>query len=414
MSNAHVVIVGAGHAGGSTAAFLRQYGHEGPITLLGEEPHPPYQRPPLSKAWLKGEADAPSLLLRPAEWYAENAVALRCSAQVADLDADARRLTLADGASLRYDILVLATGARARPLPVPGADLPGVLFLRDAADADRLKAAIGPGRRVVIAGGGYVGLEVAASARHLGAEVTVVERESRLVSRVACPILSEMFLRVHRRHGVQFRLATEVTAIRAGPDGVEGVALSDGTTAPADLVLVGVGAIPNDHLARRAGLSVRDGVIVDAHARTTRPEIYAVGDLTRRPVGLYEGDFRLESVPNALEQARQAAAHIVGRAPPPAETPWFWSDQYDLKLQIAGLPVDADATVVRGDPDGSSFAVFHLRGDRIRAVEAVNAPPEFMAGKQLIASGAPVDPVRLADASISMKAVGRPASPATQ
>lgn len=403
--NARVVIVGAGHAGGSAAAFLRQYGHEGQIVLIGDEPLLPYQRPPLSKAWLKGEADADSLSLKPAEWYAENNVSLRLSGVAERINRSEKTVTLASGEAIAYDFLILATGARARQLPIPGADLAGVLALRTAADAELLKHALGPGKRLAVVGGGYVGLEAAASARALGAEVVVIERESRVLARVACETLSHFFQDYHGARGVAFELNAGVEGFEGADGRIAGVRLSGGGVLPCDVALVGVGAIPNDELAKDAGLSTANGVVVDLEARTNDPSIFAVGDVTHRPLPLYERQFRLESVPNALEQAKQAASAILGRPGPAPEVPWFWSDQYDLKLQIAGLPFEADRQVVRGDVAAAKFAVFHLKGDLLQAVEAVNAPPEFMAGKQLIAKRTPVSVEKLADPTISMKDV---------
>lgn len=403
--NACVVIVGAGHAGGSAAAFLRQYGHEGRIVLIGDEPLLPYQRPPLSKAWLKGEADADSLALKPADWYGENNVFLRLSGVAERINRSTKTVILASGEAISYDFLILATGARARQLPIPGADLAGVLALRTAADAELLKHALGPGKRLAVIGGGYVGLEAAASARALGAEVVVVERESRVLARVACETLSTFFQEYHRTRGVAFELDAGVEAFEGADEHINGVRLSDGHLLPCDVALVGVGAIPNDELAKDAGLATANGVVVDLDARTDDPAIFAIGDVTHRPLPLYERQFRLESVPNALEQAKQAASAILGRPGPAPEVPWFWSDQYDLKLQIAGLPFEADRQVVRGDVAAAKFAVFHLKGDLLQAVEAVNAPPEFMAGKQLIAKRTPVSAEKLADTTVSMKEV---------
>ncbi|MDB5441329.1 MAG: ferredoxin reductase [Caulobacteraceae bacterium] len=402
---AGVLILGAGHAGGSAAAFLRQYGHTGPITLIGEEPLAPYQRPPLSKAWLKGEADADELMLKDPAWYGENGIDLRLSATAQSLNRGARQVTLKDGAILAYEHLIIATGARARTLPLPGADLAGVVVLRNAADAEIIKRALVPGARLAVIGGGYVGLEVAASARALGAEATVIEREARVLARVACEPLSNFFQDYHRARGVAFELSAGVEAIFGSEGRAAGVRLASGRVVEADLVLIGVGAIPNDAIARDAGLECHDGIVVDLTARTADPAIFAIGDVTHRPLPLYDRMFRLESVPNALEQAKQAAAAIVGRSGPAPETPWFWSDQYDLKLQIAGLPFDVDSLVLRGDPASARFAVFHLKGDLIQAVEAVNAPPEYMMGRQMIGARRPIDRARLADPAISMKEV---------
>lgn len=407
-----IVIVGAGHAGGSAAAFLRQYGYTGAITLIGEEPIAPYQRPPLSKAWLKGEADAEALMLRPESFYPENDITLILDTKVERIDRAAKTVAWARGGTAPYSHLILATGSRARRIPLPGLELNGVMELRTAADADKLKAALGPGKRLAVIGGGYIGLEAAASARALGAEVVIIEREARVLARVACEALSTFFQAYHARHGVHFVLGAGVEAI-VGADGrAAAVRLAGGALIEADAFLVGVGAVPNQELAAEAGLACNDGVVVDLEARTSDPSIFAIGDCTRRPLPLYaERMHRLESVPNALEQAKQAASAILGRPQPAGEVPWFWSDQYDLKLQIAGLPFEATQIVIRGEPASdsegrASFAVFHLDAEnRIKAVEAINAAPEFMAGRQLIGQRKPVAPDKLRDMSISMKAV---------
>lgn len=395
-----IVIIGAGHAGGTAAALLRQYGHEGPILLAGEEAAPPYQRPPLSKAWLKGEAGLEDLLLRPESFYAEKDIQLRTGVTATAIDRAGRTVAFADGTVEPYDALILALGSTARRLPIPGADRPDLLELRTLADAERLKAALGPGRRLAVVGGGYVGLEAAASARALGAQAVVIERMDRVLARVASRALSDVFTARHRAEGVEILTGAEVTRFED-----TGVRLADGRLIAADAILVGVGALACDGLATAAGLACDDGVVVDEQARTSDPAIWAIGDMTRRPVPVHDGVFRLESVPNALEQAKQAAAAITGRPPPAPEVPWFWSDQYDLKLQIAGLPGAADRQVVRGDPAAPGFAVFHMVGDRIVCVEAVNAPAEFMAGKQFIGRRTPVDEAKLADPAVSMKAV---------
>ncbi len=407
----HIVIVGAGHAGGSVAAFLRQYGFEGPITIIGEEPIAPYQRPPLSKAWLKGDATPESLMLRPSSFYAENNIALRLNTRVESLDRTAKAVRLIGGETIQYDTLILATGRRARRISLPGIALDGVLELRTAADADKLKAALSaPGKRLAVIGGGYIGLEAAASARALGAEAVVIEKESRVLARVACQELSTFFQDYHRQKGVGFELGAGVDAIEGDGGHAVGLRLSDGRLIEADSVLVGVGAVANDELAKDSGLECENGILVDLAAQTSDPAVYAIGDCSRRPLPHYDRIGHLESVPNALEQAKQAAAHITGRSPPPHEVPWFWSDQYDLKLQIAGLSYDATQIVIRGDPaaipDAARFAVFHLTADhKVQAVEAVNAPPEFMAGRQLIASRKPVATDKLRDMSVSMKEV---------
>ncbi len=404
-TGAGVVIVGAGHAGGTAAALLRQYGYQGKIALVGEEPIAPYQRPPLSKAWLKGEADADSLMLKPHSFYQGAGIDLVLGVKVESLSPATRTVRLSGGAELAYDTLILATGARARTLPIPGADLVGVMSLRSAADAEALKAALGPGRRLAVIGGGYIGLEAAASGRALGAEVVVIEREAHILARVAKEPLCSFLTDYHRARGVDFEVDAVVEAFEGKDGHVAGVRLGDGRLIACDAVLLGVGLVRNDELAKAAGLECANGVVVDVNARTSDPAIFAIGDVTHRPMPLYDRMFWLESVANALEQAKQAAAAIVGRPAPANEVTWNWSDQYDLKLQFAGYPFDTDDILVRGDPASAKFAVFHLKGDIIRSLEAVNAPAEFMGGRQLIAAQRPISRARLADVSVSMKEV---------
>ncbi len=402
-----IVIVGAGHAGGSAAALLRQYGHKGEIVLIGEELAPPYQRPPLSKAYLKGDADLESLKLRPDDFYADQDIVLRLGTRVGSVDRDARRVRLQGGGEVAYDVLILATGSINRRLPIEGAGPHELHELRSLADAERLKAVIQPGARVLIIGGGYIGLEAAASSRVLGAEATIVELAPRVLARVACEELSGFFQDYHRAKGVEILTGCSVAAIEHGRGGhICGARLADGRTIACDAIVVGVGAMACMELAEAAGLACANGVAVDEDARTSDPAVFAIGDMTWRPMPLYDGRrHRLESVPNALEQAKQAASAIMGRPRPKPEVPWFWSDQYDLKLQIAGVPFDSDRLIIRGRMDAARFAIFHLKGDRIQAVEAVNAPAEFMAGRLMIGQGKAVDPARLADPSVSMKEV---------
>lgn len=400
-----VVIIGAGHAGGTAAALLRQYAFEGPIAIVGDEPIAPYQRPPLSKAWLKGEADADALALKPEAFYAERDIDLRLSDPAVSIDRAAKTVTLKSGGVLAYDWLILATGARARRLTLPGADLAGVQVLRSAADAEDLKKALGPGKRLAVVGGGYIGLEAAASARALGAEAVVIEVQPRILARSSCDTLSEFFTNYHKARGVTFELGAAIEGFEGADGHVTGVRLAGGRVISCDIALLGVGIIPNDELAKAAGLTCDNGVVVDDQARTSDPSVFAIGDVSHRPLGLYARTARLESVANALEQAKQAACVIAERPPPPPEVTWNWSDQYDLKMQLAGMPFDADSLLVRGDPATAKFAVFHLKGDLIQAVEAVNAPAEFMAGRQLIGLRKPVDRAKLADPAISMKEV---------
>jgi 3-phenylpropionate/trans-cinnamate dioxygenase ferredoxin reductase subunit len=305
---------------------------------------------------------------------------------------------------LAYDYLVLALGARARRLPLAGADLNGVLELRSAADANRLKAALHPGAKLAVIGGGYIGLEATASARALGAEVTVIERESLVLARVACPILSEFFQAYHSAKGTAVEVNAEVAALEGADGTVAGVRLNEGRLIPCDAALIGVGAVPNDELARDAGLSCHNGIVVDLAARTHDPAIFAIGDCTSRPLLLYNRIGRLESVPNALEQAKQAAAMICGKPLPTPEVPWFWSDQYDLRLQIAGLPFDTMEIAIRGEVAAAKFALFHLTGDgTVQAVEAVNSAPEFMGGRRIIAKRKRLTRARIEDMSVSMQ-----------
>ena len=399
------LIIGAGHAGGTVAALLRQYGYEAPITMVGDEPLAPYQRPPLSKAWLKGEADADSLALRPDSFYAEAGIDLILNVRVTAIHRLAKTVDLSDGRTLAYETLIIATGARARTLPIPGADLVGVLTLRSAADAEALKALLGPGKRLAVIGGGYIGLEAAASALALGGSAVVLEREPRILARVSCEALSTFFTDYHRARGVAFELNAMVEGLEGEGGHVTGVRLEGGRIIACDAALIGVGAPPNEEIAKEAGLDCAGGIVVDEHARTADPGIFAIGDVTKRPLPLYERAFRLESVANALEQARQAACAITGRPAPAQEVTWNWSDQYDLKYQFAGMPFDVDDVLVRGDMTAAKFAVFHLKGDLIQAVEAVNAPAEFMMGKRLIGERRPISRERLADTTISMKEV---------
>ena len=398
-----IVIAGAGHAGGSAAAMLRQLGWKGGITVAGDEPIPPYQRPPLSKAWLKGKATAESLALRPLGFYNDADIELRLNDRVTKIDPAAHAVTFADGDTMHYQHLILATGSRARRIPLPGIDLGNVLELRTAADADRLKAVLGPGKRLAVVGGGYIGLEAAASARALGAEVTVIELAPRVLARVACEILSNFFQDFHRAQGVTIELNAGVKGLE-GDGTVTGVRLADGRLIPCDAALIGVGGVPNEELAKDASLACDGGIVVDLDARTSDPDIFAIGDVTKRPLPLYDRTMRLESVPNALEQAKQAASAICGRPRPPAEVPWFWSDQYELRLQIAGIPFDATRIVVRGDIASGKFALFHLTDDgTVQAVEAVNSSPEFMGGRRIVQRRKQLTPERIADLSVTMQ-----------
>ncbi|MBL6750058.1 MAG: FAD-dependent oxidoreductase [Nevskia sp.] len=402
-----VVVIGAGHGGAQLVAFLRQFGFAGSIVLVGDEAGIPYQRPPLSKAWLKGETTLDKLAMRPASFYAEQKIELRSGLRAEGIDTAARQVRLSNSEQLGYDELVLATGSYPRALPLVAAGLGNVLALRALPDAEKLRAALAPGKRLVIVGGGFIGLECAATARDLGAEVVVLEKAPRLLERVASAPISQFLHRYHEARGVTVVVDASITAVE-GQGRAEAVRLADGRRFACDSVLVGIGAVPATALAEAAGLACDNGVCVGADCRSSDPHIFAIGDVARRPHPLYGTALRLESVPSSLEQARLVAAAIAGREPGPPEVPWFWSDQYDLKLQMAGLPVAVDEVVIRGQPEGAGaefaakFAVFHLSQGRVTCVEAVNQPQAFMAGRKLIGSGKTVPAARLADPAVPL------------
>jgi 3-phenylpropionate/trans-cinnamate dioxygenase ferredoxin reductase subunit len=395
-----VVVVGAGHAGGTFVALLRQAGYAGDVLLLGAERHLPYQRPPLSKKLL---AESGVQWLRDEPFYAENSVAVGLDETVTAIDVAARCVDTSTGRRVEYDALVLATGARPRPLDVPGSELPGVQTLRTLEDAATLREAVGRAGPVVVVGGGYVGLEVAAVARSGGVPVAVLEREERVLARVASPALSGILADHHRGRGTDVRTGVEVVSFEGDSDGVRRIHLDDGRTVDATTVVVGVGAVPCDELAVRAGLQCRGGVVVDASSRTSDEAIWAVGDVTVRPRHDGGDPMRFESIPSATEQARQAVASIMGQPPVTLEVPWFWSDQFDLKLKIAGVVQPPYDTVLRGDPGTGSFALFHHRSGRLVAVEAANANADFMAGRRLLSANRTVDPARLGDPTVPLR-----------
>lgn len=399
--SAHTVILGAGQAAAQTVASLRQEGYAGAITVVGEEPYPPYQRPPLSKAYLSGELPADRLFLRPDEFWAEAHCDLRLGVRAQFVDLAARTVELANGAKLHYSNLVFATGSRVRTLSLPGATLPGVLYLRGIADVDALMPRMVAGQRLAVIGAGYIGLEAAAVARKLGLEVSVFEMAERVLARVASPPLSAFYDREHRAHGVHIHTGVKVEGFAQTAEGLS-VLSSDGPVA-ADTILIGAGILPNQELAQAAGIQCHNGVVVDEFGRTNDPHVYAAGDCANLACPYVPHRLRLESVQNAIDQAKHVAAAIAGQPRPYADVPWFWSDQYDLKLQIAGVGTPTDHHVLRGDVAQRSFAVFHLRDGTIVAVEAVNAAPEYMMGRRLIAARARVAPERLADRGIPMK-----------
>jgi 3-phenylpropionate/trans-cinnamate dioxygenase ferredoxin reductase component len=404
MSDPGIVIVGAGQAGGETAIQLRKLGYAGRILILGDEPHIPYKRPPLSKAYLAGAVGTDSLHLMSRANLDKIGVEFRGEARVTRIDRGQRRLDLADGSAVAYDRLVLATGGRARELNLPGAHRPNVFPLRTIADVDRIRARCAAGKRVVVIGGGFIGLEVAAICVKLALKVTVLEGLPRVLARVTVPQVSQFFEQVHREAGVDLRTGAQVTALEGEPE-VRHVDLDDGSRIDADLVIVGVGIVPNVELAADAGLAVDNGIVVDECTRTSDPLICAAGDCTNHPNEFLGRRVRLESVQNAMEQARAAAATLAGQPEPYRAVPWFWSDQYDLKLQMVGLSAGHDEVVLRGDPSRRSFAAFYLRGGQLIAADAVNRPAEFMFAKKLVAARVPLTAATLADEGVALKSL---------
>ena len=397
-----IVIAGAGHAAGQLVSTLRQKGFAGSIIAVGDEAYPPYQRPPLSKKFLAGELALERIYFKPAEFYESNDIEIRLGTRVVMFDRAAKTVSCSNGAVLDYDDLVLATGTRVRKLPLQGSDLPGVHYLRNIDDVLSIRADMEKHRRLLIIGAGYIGLEVAAVAVTRGLDVTVVEMEDRVLSRVVSPQLSRFYQREHENHGVKFELGA--SAARLTGDGrVESVELTDGRTIAADVVIVGVGVVPNTELAKAAGLEVNDGIVVDDHCRTSDPHVFAIGDCTMHPNSLLGRSLRLESVHNALEQAKTAAANICGEDVIYAQVPWFWSDQYDLKLQIAGLSQGYDQVVIRGEPASRSFSCLYLKDGVLIAVDAVNKPKDFMQSKALISIHARIEPALLADGDVELK-----------
>jgi 3-phenylpropionate/trans-cinnamate dioxygenase ferredoxin reductase subunit len=399
-----LVIVGGGQAAAQAIQSLRQQSFLGPITLVCDEPYPPYQRPPLSKKYFAGELARDRLLLRPPAFYAEKGVTLEQNARAVELEPASRRLRLADGRTLEYDRLILATGSRPRTLDVPGTELGAVRYLRTIADVDAITASLTPGAHVLLVGAGYIGLEVAAVARQRGFDVTVLEAADRVMSRAVSPEVGSFYESVHRAAGIALHCGAVVKALH-GTTRVTAVETLDGRRFPCDVVIVGVGIVPNVELAAAAGLECANGIVVDEFARTADPNIVAAGDCTNHPVPLLERRVRLESVPNAIHQAKVAAATLLGAPAAYSEVPWFWSDQYDLKLQIAGLSAGYDEVVLRGEPAARSFAAFYLRAGQLLAVDAVNSPREFMAGKKLVAKRARIGADVLGDTRIDLVAL---------
>lgn len=396
-----VVIAGAGHAAGQLVASLKQQKFAGQIVLVGDEPYLPYQRPPLSKKFLSGDMPAERLYLRPKSFYDDPQIELRLETLITEIDRD-RKTLKTDSGDIAYDTLVLALGSRVRRLTVEGADLDGVHYLRSIADVEGIHSELQHKKNAVIVGAGYIGLEVAAVIHQLGLEVTVVEMADRVMSRVVSPEISDFYQIEHTTQGVKLRLSTGIAAFR-GDGRVSAVETADGELIPADFVVVGIGIIPNTELASDAGLTVKDGIVVNDQCQTDDPNIYAVGDCTAHPNSIYDRQLRLESVHNALEQAKTAVNNICGKETHYSQVPWFWSDQYDLKLQIAGLSAGYDDIVIRGNPADRSFACLYLKDGKLIATDAVNSPKEFVQSKALIAARTVVDREKLADTEVPLK-----------
>ena len=397
-----VVIAGAGHGAGQAVATLKQKNFAGEVVLVGDEPWLPYQRPPLSKKYLAGELTVERLLFKPEAFYDQPNFDVRLSTRVTSIDRS-ERCVATEAGPIEYDWLILATGSRVRRLMIDGADLDGVHYLRNISDVDRIRTDLAAAQKIVIIGAGYIGLEVAAVARQLGLEVHVIEMADRVMSRVVSPPVSTFFEREHAARGVRLSLSTGLAGF-TGEDGrVTGVKTNREDVIAADLIVVGIGIQPNTELAAEAGLEIDNGIVVDDRCRTGDQQIYAIGDCSAHPSRIYGGRIRLESVHNAVEQAKTAAANICGEDAVYDQVPWFWSDQYDIKLQIAGLSDGYDQLVIRGDVSSRSFACLYLADGRLLAVDAVNAPKDFMQSKLLIAAGAKPDPDRLADPDTALK-----------
>ena len=399
-----IVVIGAGQAGSSLVARLRSLGHEGRITLIGEEPAPPYQRPPLSKKYLLGEMELERLYLRPESFYAEQDIGLRLGTRVTAIDREVKKVDLG-GEQLHYDHLALTTGSVPRRLPAAiGGDLGGVYVVRDLADVDAMAPEFAEGRRVLIVGGGYIGLEAAAVAASKGVQVTLVEMADRILQRVAAPETSDFFRALHASHGVDIREGVGLDRL-TGEGRVNGAVLNDGSELAVDFVIVGVGIAPATALAEAAGLEIENGIRADAQGRTSDPAIWTAGDCASFPH--QGGRIRLESVPNAIDMAECVAENILGAGKTYVPQVWFWSDQYDVKLQIAGLNTGYDRIVTRpGDKEGS-VSFWYYKGDQLLAVDAMNEPRAYMVGKRLIDAGKTADPAAVADPGVELKTLMR-------
>jgi 3-phenylpropionate/trans-cinnamate dioxygenase ferredoxin reductase component len=404
MAGPVAAIVGAGQAGFQTAASLRQEGFAGRIVLIGDEPVLPYQRPPLSKSYLAGDSGLEELWLRPEAFYTAHEIEMLAGETVTAIDRPERRLQLGSGGEVVWDYLVLATGARFRPLAVPGAELDGVLPLRTLADADILQDRLAEAREIVVIGAGFIGLEFASVAIARSAAVHIIEITQQAMGRVVSAAISRFFAEAHRRWGCEISFGTGVTRILGANGRARGIETTDGRHIPADLVLICIGVIPNAELARDAGLAVDNGIVVDDYLATADPSVFAIGDCANFPTPFAAARVRLESVQNAVDQARCVAAAIAGKPALYDKVPWFWSDQGDLKLQIAGISQGHDAAVLRGDPAGGHFSVFCYRGSRLIGVESVNQPADHVAARRLLAGDPALTPEQAADQSYDLRA----------
>jgi 3-phenylpropionate/trans-cinnamate dioxygenase ferredoxin reductase subunit len=395
--------VGGGQGGYQAAASLRTEGYQGPVTIVSDEAHLPYQRPPLSKAFVLGKQDLDRLFLRPEPYYADHQIKLLRGERVTSIHRERSRLDLASGTSIPYRWLILATGARNRTLLVEGAGLDGICYLRTVDEAVTIKQRLELARHVVVIGGGFIGLEIAATARVLGKEVVVLEALPRLMARVVAPVVSQYFLDAHRREGVNVRLSACVASIRGTAGKVSEVVLEDQTVLPADLAVVGIGVVPNVELADRAGLAISNGISVDELLRTCDENIFAIGDCAEYLHAFARCRVRLESVQNAVDQAVAVARTIAGKPAPYAAVPWFWSDQFDIRLQMAGLSSGFDQTVIRGMMESRKFSVFYFRDRKLLGIDSINRPADHLAGRKLIAARKTVTPEQAADETINLK-----------
>lgn len=395
------IIIGASHAAAQLLFSLRQEGWQGKITVIGDEASLPYQHPPLSKTFLRGDKAANEIFIRPQAFYEKHNIDFKLETRVESIHPASNSIILSSGEILKYDKLALCTGSRPRQITLPGSELSGVHYLRTLRDGEGIKSDMASAKEAVIVGGGYIGLETAASLTTLGIKVTVVEMASRVLARVTAPVMAEFYTRMHQEEGVVIKTGVTVSTFE-GKGKIERVICSDGSHLKTDLVVIGVGIIPNVELAEVAGLDVDNGILVDEFARTNDPDIVAAGDCTNHPNALYGQNLRLESVPNALEQPKSAAASICGKEKAYNALPWFWSDQYDLKLKIAGLSQGHDQVVIRGDKNNSrSFVAFYLKSGKLIAADCVNRPREYLVCKRLIASGSAIDVARLKDENTS-------------